>query len=418
MHILYELGLWILSLIALPKLLQRKYRRIVGKRLGKGLPPAPLLQKPLVWIHAVSLGETKAAGALARALKQRLPQASFVISSITETGHNEAKQSIPFAAAHIYLPFDFHFLAKRYINHFSPDIVLVCESDFWFNFLSQAKLRGAAIGLVNGKISERSARRFKRCSFFSKKLFDQFDLFCLQNASYRERFLELGVAPEKLVVTGNLKFDDQHPLLTKDELEDWKKRLCIKPGQFVLAIGSTHDPEEKWLLDLLKEHKNMKILLTPRHPERYAELERQLAKSGWHFATLSNLDRSRGDEQLVLMNAMGYLKASYQLSDVSIVGGSFCEHVGGHNILEPCWYGKPVVFGPHMHNQSEFVGLVAQNEAGFQVSLQELPQLLKRSAEDHEWRIATGQKGQQMMQALTGSAERTVQALLSNTFQR
>lgn len=418
--VLYEIGLWILALLAFPKMIydlivHKKYRKSLLKRMGFGLPVNNPGKKPTIWIHAISLGETKAVVTLAREIKKEFPHCNLIISSITETGHQEAVRCMPFADQHIYLPFDLNFIIKRAVKRFSPDLVLLSESDFWFNFLRHSKQQGAFIGLVNGKISERSAKRFEKFHFFSDKLFGLFDIFCMQNKLYRDRFLEIGIPSEKMIVTGNLKFDDEYPQLTPEEVKDWRHKLGIAPDDLVLTIGSTHDPEELLMFDVLKEvwkqKPNLKVLLIPRHPERYNEAAKLLEKMRMLSICFTDINRRTGNEQIFLMNAMGLLRMCYQLSDISIVGGSFTPKVGGHNILEPCWYGKPVIFGPYMHTQVEFVNIVKQYNSGLQVSIEELPGKLIELFDNEQERIRMGQNGIRMMQDLKGSTNRTLLAL-------
>lgn len=414
------MGLWLLAFVSLPKLVydlivHKKYRKSLLARLGYGWPDFKKGNQPVIWMHAVSLGETKAMVSLARLLKQKYPNTILVISSITETGHAEAEKCIPFADYHLYLPFDLNFLTSRIVKRFSPDLVLLCESDFWYNFLHKAKIQGAKIGLINGKISERSAGLFAKFSFFSKRLFSLFDIFCLQNTLYRDRFLKIGIPEEKTVVTGNLKLDDEYPQLSAAEVVEWKEKLGITQNQLVLTIGATHHPEEQLLLEMMKEvwkkHPAVKVLLVPRHPERYPEVRSLLNKERLLWIGFTDISRSNGKEQVILIDAMGMIRMCYQLSDFSIVCGSYTSRVGGHNILESCWYGKPVLFGPHMHTQLEFVQFVKQYHAGLQAGIEELPGILERWITDETERKAIGENGLRMKSALKGSTSRTLIAL-------
>lgn len=213
-------------------------------------------------------------------------------------------------------------------------------------------------------------------------------------------------------MTGNLKFDDEYPQLTPEEVADWRKKLGIEPHQFVLTIGSTHDPEETLLLEALNEvwkiKPDLKVLLIPRHPERYNEVAKLLENQRASSICFTDISRRTGKEQIILMNVMGLLRMCYQLSDLSIVGGSYTPRIGGHNILEPCWYGKPVLFGPYMHGQVEFVNIVKQYESGFQVSIEDLSSRLNQLLDDENERLRIGQRGVQMMADLRGSTERTL----------
>ena len=193
---LYEIALWLLAIIYLPKAaydyLIRKKQNIVP-RLGFNFPVITKGKRPLIWVHAVSVGETKAISSLVKTLRNRFNNPVIVISNVSATGHAEAKRNIPFADYHVYLPIDFRFVIHPIMKRAAPNLVILSETDFWYNFLKSAKDVGAVIALANGKISERSFRRFKTIPFFSKKLFAFFDVFCIQSKHYRERFEALGI---------------------------------------------------------------------------------------------------------------------------------------------------------------------------------------------------------------------------------
>ncbi len=417
--VLYEISLWLLAMLAFPKMIydvifRKKYRDSFLKRFGWNLPAFEKKQNFVIWLHAVSLGETKACATLAKKIKEKFPDCVLIVSSITETGHVEAKKSISYADYHIYLPFDFTFIIKKFIKRFSPDLVLLSETDFWFNFLYQAHQKGAQIALVNGKLSERSAHRFAKFPFLSTQLFNLFDLFCLQNSCYLERFLSLGIKKEKCVITGNLKFDDTYPFLTPEEVLTWRRQLSIADNAPLLTIGSTHDPEELQLIEVLKsiegKFPNLKVLLIPRHSDRCPAIGKMLSQQGitWiNYTDLPNISNA----QLILFNVMGSLRTAYQLSDVALVGGSFTNKVGGHNILEPCYYGKPVVFGPFMHTQVEFVELVENYQCGIQANLEDLPKILIELLQNSDKKERFYVNGMQMMHDLQGSTNRTLIAL-------
>lgn len=419
MLFLYEISLWILALLSIPGFLYQmavkgKYRDSFLKRFGAQFPKIVKDGRPIVWIHAGSVGETKAVIALAKLIKAEL-NAQLIISSVTETGHAEAKRSLPFADAHVYLPFDFACLVKKIVKPIAPNLVILAESDFWFNFLRTCKESGAKIALVNGKVSERSTARFKKASFFTDKLLGTIDLFGIQSVTYQSRFLDMGVSPKKMVVTGNLKFDDVVIMQSDAEMASWKEQLGIGRSDPVLVVGSTHDPEEKIAISTLQEvwksYPQLKALVVPRHPERFSEVANLFTKADIPFIRYSELHNKKGDERVILMDTMGILKKAYQLATVAIVGGSYTEKVGGHNILEPCGYGVPVLFGPYMHSQPELVALVKDYNAGLQVSSEALPSTIIELLESSEKRIAFGQRGKQLMQEMQGATARTWSAI-------
>lgn len=412
----YDLSLLLISLLALPKILwqwavQGKYRNSFSERL-KGTVPQMPLDAQVIWIHAVSMGETRAVIPFFRLLQKNHPDALIVISSTTETGHAEAQRSMPEAAAHFYLPIDFSWIIKKVMKRIHPKALILCESDFWYQLIAQAKAQGASVMLINGKVSERSCNRFRQFSFFSKRLFDCFDHLCLQSNRFKERFLSMGLDPKKITVTGNLKFDATPKILASDALQTWKKELGIQEKDRVLVIGSTHAPEEEKLIDALQpvweKFPNLKVLLVPRHPERFAEVA-ALFKPG-QLATYSNRAAQRGDERIVLIDAMGLLNQCYQVAEVAIVAGSFTDTVGGHNIFEPVLLEVPVLFGPHMKTQLDLVDLVLSGQAGLQVSLEELPSVLINWFSDPKTYNRFKQSCTTLKQQVQGSAMRTYEA--------
>lgn len=394
---------------------KKKYRTNFLLRCGIHYPEVQKGTHPPIWIHAVSVGETKAISSLARAIKRQFPHHPLIISNTTETGHAEAKRSLPFADAYLYMPFDFASIVAPIVAKISPSLVILCESDFWMNFLYFSKKRGAKIVLVNGKMSEKSMKFYSYIPFFSVPLFHLFDMLCVQNELYKNRFLNLGVPSDKLFVTGNLKLDEEYPQLPPHEIALWRQKFGFDEGQKVLTIGSTHASEELLLINILKElwvqYPSLRVILVPRHPERFSEVGHLLQRSRVSWINYSDIIHRNGSEQVILMNSMGLLRLCYQLSDFACVGGSFISRVGGHNILEPLWYGKPVLFGPYMHAQTEFVELVNRYGAGTQVTQEELPKELKYWLESPSTVFEMGQKGKQLVSDLKGATQKTLDLL-------
>lgn len=417
---LYEIALWVLAFLALPKLIYQsfkfgKYRDSIWLRLGYDFPKIDKGERKLIWIHAVSVGETKAVSQLAKQLKQQGDRPIIVISSTTETGHAEAKRSLPFADYHVYLPMDFKRIVKPIIEQARPDLVILAETDFWYNFMRFSKKAGASIVLVNGKVSTRSLTRFLKFNFFAKTLFSLVDLFCVQNPLYRSRFEEIGVCLKKIIVTGNMKFDEEYSKLPDEDIAHWRKLLGISEDDKVLVAGSTHDPEEVILLDSLKmvweKYPHLKVMIVPRHPERFNEVSSLLTKKNVSFVRFSNIHNKTGRENVILVDAMGVLRRCYQLADIALVGGSYVSRIGGHNIIEPCWYGKPVIFGPHMHSQLELVDLVKEYHAGEQVNPEKLGFTLMEWLVNPPKRISLGQGGFKLVNDLKGATEKNLNAI-------
>lgn len=417
--ILYEIGLIVLALVTAPVLLYRwafkgKYRKTLRKRLGIGFPLIKREGRPVIWIHAVSLGETKAVTPLVKLIKSRFDHPLIIFSTTTETGHVEACRKVP-ADHHVYLPFDFGWIINPIMKRISPDMLILCESDFWYNLLSSAKKYGAKIALVNGKISVKSAERFKKVPFFTNRLFSCFDMFAVQSNLYRKRFEELGIPTNKITVSGNMKFDGDNPKLPAGQLEAWRSELGIQRSDLVLVIGSSHHPEEAQLLSVMaqvwKRIPNIKVLLVPRHPERFNEVAGILQKSNINFRRLSQKDFHENHVSVVLVDAMGLLCKCYQLADIAIVAGSYTERIGGHNILEPSWYGVPVIFGPYMQTQPDLVDLAKEYGAGLQIPIENLEGELIRLFESPEQRKAIGEGGLRLAADVHGATEKTYDLL-------
>jgi 3-deoxy-D-manno-octulosonic-acid transferase len=409
----------VLLLFALPyitwqRLFGGKYKESFSARLGFHLPQFPPSDK-VIWIHAVSLGETRAVIPLYQQLRKAHPDTRFVISSTTETGHREAKRGMPDAAAHFFLPLDLSFIMKKAMKQIHPQTLILVEGDLWYHFLTSAKKQGARCFLVNGKISERSANRFKKIPFFIHRLLACFDGICLQSERFYQRFKELGADPSKLVVTGNLKYDFVVPHLTPTEKDQLKEELGITEQDRVLVIGSTHDPEEEELLTALepvwKKIPHLKVLIVPRHPERFPLVAALLEKRHISFFSYTQRSQKRGGERVILIDTMGLLLSCYQLADIAIVAGSFTDRVGGHNIMEPSQYAVPVLFGPYMHTQLDMVDEMLRAGAGLQVSLNELDKALLTLLLTPGKRQQLGSAGLTLTQSMKGATQKTFQII-------
>ncbi len=332
-------------------------------------------RKDKFWFHAVSFGEVKAILPFLQKMKERYPEGAFFISTITVTGFEEARK-IPFAKA-FYLPFDFSWIQKRIIK-IAPKALFLVEGDFWKNMLYFAKKAKAKVILINGKISERSSRRFSKVPFFAKKLFSSIDLFLVQSSSYEQNFIKLNVTPSKLFVTGNIKL---YPscLPRNSPLEEKVKKALTK--DFIITIGSSHDPEEKELVQELLPliiEKNIKIFLVPRHPERASSIVTVLEKLSVKIALFSIENPSFAKASIILVDQMGVLSFCYKYSKLALVAGSFNPSLEGHNLIEPALQKTPVIFGPYTSAQTELKELVLRQKMGKVLSVKELFSFLQK----------------------------------------
>lgn len=314
----------------------------------------------------MSLGEVKAAQPLI-ALCKKMSDVFVVVTTTTQTGQEEAKRASTMADAVYYLPLDFSFSVRRFIRKIKPQILFLVESDIWPNLLKNVKDFGSKAILVNGKMSKRSFQRWNLFSRVAKRVFGSLDLLCVQNEDYAALFREIVQDPSKVRVTGNLKLDAE------------PKPLCVQipSDSLFLTISCTHGPEEEWIIHSLKGSP-WKVFLAPRHPERFEEVARLLEKEKIRFVRFSAFSERKGDEEVVLVDRMGQLPFCYAMSQLAVVGGSFVDQVGGHNIFEPCLYGCPVLFGPHMFSQKELVQKILKEKAGLQVKIEDLKQGIEK----------------------------------------
>ena len=411
---LYNLALHLYVCASLPRILRNwsKYKNNFRKRLGKDFPHISKNDRQLIWIHAVSLGETKAVAPLVKKLKALPHPPLILLSTTTETGHAEGLKNAPLADYHIFLPFDFSYVIGPIVTQVKPDFVILTETDFWYNFQTAAKKVGAQLLVINGKLSERSFYRYKKFSFLINKLLYPIDHFYLQGEAYKKRFAALGISLAKLTVTGNIKLDTPIETCDTDAL---KKELGLS-SQPVLTLGSTHDPEEKTWMDALKQlwldFPQLKVLLVPRHPERFDTVASLLDSVDVPYSRWS-LGGSFQNTSVILVDMMGVLRHCYQISDIAFVGGSLTSKVGGHNILEPGFYGKPVLFGPYMHTQPDLLELVRTYQSGLQITPEEIIPTMNALLSNPERATTLGAAGITLAADSRGALDKTYHALFS-----
>lgn len=372
MNLIYEIvfGLWLLC--NLPRaLFTKKFRSRLSHFLGLKSPSIRERRENAmrIWIHAVSLGETKAIQPFIEKVRESLPDVEIFVSSGTETGHKEALSLGGKIDQCFYLPLDTSFAISKLVTSINPDLFVLVESDYWYNLLRHLKENRTKIAVLNARISKSSYKLFKKIPLFSKKLFSFVDLYCVQSEEYKKRFLNLGVKEEKIHITGNLKFDLKKMLAPRVELNFPKQ-------QKIVTIASTHTDEEELILHALEKlDKNVSLLIAPRHPERFKVVAEMLEKLQVPFRSVCS--PGTGEERVVLVDKMGVLDQCYEVSSVAIMGGSFVKNIGGHNIYEPVRFGIPVIYGPYMHNQEMLVDSLKKHDVGRQIEIGELKETLE-----------------------------------------
>ena len=411
--------------ILIPVVCYHLYRSI-----SRGRPPAlaerfgyipaeqlsGIRNRPVIWLHAVSVGESIAARPLLKGLRSRYPDHAILVSNTTETGRGTAA-SFPEKDLCIYFPFDFLPAVRRVFDSIKPELVIIMETEIWPNFTREAASRNIPVILANGRISDRSFERYLKFSWFFRHALQLFSRLCMQTETDCERIIEIGAPSERTEKTGNLKYDIPFRQVTQDEKRHLKKQYSIPDGLLVLMAGSTHDGEEEYVINtyrkLLPVLNGLFLVLVPRHPERAAEVASLLQRFGIPFRRRTSLTGSEEFQrgEVLLVDTVGEMMNLYAISDVAFVGGSMVP-TGGHNLLEPASLGVPSVFGPHMNNFREIAELVLQYGAGVQVDSPEgLSESCRTLISSTELRRVLGLNGLKLMRDNGGATERHLEII-------
>jgi 3-deoxy-D-manno-octulosonic-acid transferase len=418
MYVIYSALLAAGLLVSLPywlleSLRHGKYRAGLGERLGR--PPRRLVAqsaRPAIWVHAVSVGEVFAISGLVVELRKRFPRHRVVISTTTDTGQKLAQTR--FGSENVfYFPLDFAFAIRPYLRLLRPALIVIAETEFWPNFLRLARAGGAQIAVVNARISDRSWPGYRRFRCLLTQVLEHVDLFLAQTGEDAHRLEEIGAPPERVQVTGNLKFDVPAPTapLIVDSLRAAFQQANTGP---VIVCGSTVEGEEPLLLEafenLLASHPRAVMILAPRHPERFSEVAALLAKRGIRFWRRSLWSGDSMAGGILLVDTIGELAALYALADLAFVGGSLVPR-GGHNIIEPARHGVPIVVGNHTENFRDIVDLFASRDAVRVVGAAELSRALMELISSPAERTELGRRAAETLHTQMGATLRNVQAL-------
>ena len=376
MFAIYSVLLYIFSLFYLPYMAVRlalmgRVRAGIRQRLGlfEAGFEAPGTGRTL-WVHAVSVGETLAAVPVVKELKERRPELRIYFSTVTETGQKVAMDNLGGMVRVFFFPFDFSGAVGRVLRRLRPDAFVVVETEIWPNLIKALNDRGIPALMVNGRISQRSFRGYKKARFFMSRVLRLMTHMNMQTAQDAERITGLGASPGSVSVAGNVKFD-QACRPAKERNLITKSALGIKEDALVMVAGSTHKGEEEGVIlayrRVLEGFPSAVLVLAPRHPERLGEVESLLKREGLSYTLRSAQDETpMPGPSVILVDTMGELADIYRVGDINFVGGSWAS-VGGHNILEPVAFGRPVFFGPNMHNFEEISRLLKQSGVGIEV---------------------------------------------------
>jgi len=404
----YTLGLWLLLPYVLFHLLwrarkQREYLQHIGERFG--LYKAST-DKPAIWLHTVSVGETRAAATLVQQLRERYPDHRILLTHTTPTGRAASEQLYGDDVVRVYLPYDYPFAVQRFLDHFQPRVGVLLETEIWFNLIRTCHERRVPLLLLNARLSERSARRYARFPRLIRAGLHELHLIGAQTEDDAMRLASLGNLA--VPVMGNLKFDIAPPPAM---LESGKRlRALFGEQRPVFLVASTREGEEELLLDALR-HANVEHLLTvivPRHPQRFDEVAALIQRHGLRMQRRSANEPVAADTQVVLGDSMGEMFAYYAACDIAFIGGSLLP-LGGQNLIEACAVGKPVLIGPHTFNFAQATELAVASGAALQVSdTGDLVRQLNILLRDTASLARMGQAGLQFVSDNQGATERAM----------
>jgi len=378
-------------------------------------------ERGAIWIHAVSVGETLAVSNLVRALQQRYPDRELFLSHVTTAGREAGEARLPGVTGRFLLPLDWAMCVRRAFRRIRPALLVVVETELWPNLLDVARAQGTRILLVNGRISNRSFPRYRLVRPFMRRVLATIDRICAQSEGDARRFRSLGAAENQVVVAGNLKFDAQPPRL--GEFAQHLSRALTAAGRApVIAAASTMAGEEELFLSawekVRQQYARALLILAPRHPSRFEAVAALLAAKGLSFIRRTSLAPEPlqlmsqiAPTDVLLLDTIGELAGLFELADAVFMGGSLVP-TGGHNLLEPAYWGKPILFGPYMHNFRDVAQLFLAKNAAVEISdAQELGRALVELLRAPERQRQLGEAARSVLDEQRGATERVLKIL-------
>jgi len=374
MHILYNLMTIFIVMFAIPVFIVRMIREqgfVQRLRQSFGFVPAqdmvPVANKDCIWLHAASVGEIVAASPIIKEIRQAFPGRPVLVSVVTAAGYAMAKRIITDADSIIFFPLDLPLISYGAVKRIRPSAFLMVETELWPNFLKALGHFSVPVMMVNGRISDKSVERYRYLGSILKNMLGTVDKFCMQSKIDAEYIIRLGADPQRVVVTGNTKFDQNYTSVTLDQKQDISCQMGLEHAFPVLVAGSTHKGEEDILFSALqtvrKNFPHIKIIIAPRDIMRVEELVGLATKFGFVAIRRTVLQKNHSESHdVVLLDTIGELGKIYSIGTIVFVGGSLVSQ-GGHNILEPAAHGKPILVGPHMFNFKDTYALFSKRQA-------------------------------------------------------
>lgn len=392
-----------------------KYRSGWAEKL-LGRVPVRAGDRPCLWLHAVSVGEVTLLAPLLDLVRREYPGWDCVLSTTTATGLAVARQKYPTLTV-CYAPLDFHWAVRAALARIRPTVVVLAELEVWPNLIREAERRGAPVAIINGRLSERSHRGYRWLRGLLRPTFARLALVAAQDAAYAARFRDLGVRPEALCVTGSIKFDGARQDRDNPQTRRLARLAGFAPGDRVLLAGSTQEPEEALALEtfrtLAAEEPALRLVIVPRHPERFEAVARLLDASGLRWQRRTALDAAPPDREarVLLVDAVGELGAWWGTATVGFVGGSISLR-GGQNMIEPAAYGVATCFGPNTQNFRDVVERLLAREAAEVVYCGgELTAFVQRCLSEPAYARQLGDRARALVGEQLGATRRTLELL-------
>ncbi len=418
LNLLYGIGLLILSpWLAARSFMTGRYRQGLSHKLFGARPVSLPEGTPVAWFHGVSVGEIHLLDTVVKAFRKRHPQWHCVVSTTTDTGMVEAAKKFADLTV-IYWPFDFSWAVNRTLNALRPKLIVLAESELWPNFLLAASKQNVPVMLINGRISPRSARRYRLFGKLGRMLLlSRIAKFAMQSSAYAGLLQEIGIAAQKIAVTGSVKYDG----VLGDKNNPQTRRLADQLGlaacDVIWVAGSTHAPEEQIVLDVFSRlratHPKLRLLLVPRSPDRFDEVARLIERSGMSFIRRSQLTGLPVERPaVILLDTMGELNAAWGLADIGFTGGSLDGRRGGQSMIEPAGLGVPVVFGPFVWNFRDAAERLIEAKAAVKVGTSEqMYEELLRMLDDETVRRRMGEAARSLVLEQQGATQRTLDGM-------
>ncbi len=358
-RLFYTIFFYLLLPLVVLRLLLRSikapdYRRRWGERFGF---VAPLnCAGKVIWVHSVSVGETLAAVPMIQALQARHPDAQLVVTTMTPTGSARVRASFGDSVYHVYVPYDIPSVLNRFLRRIKPDVLVIMETELWPNLIHCCAGKGIPVVVVNARLSEKSAAGYAKIGNLTSAILGNLTAIAAQHEDDGNRFVELGLAPEKLSITGNIKFDLTLDDALRTAAAELKQQWRGPENRPILLVASTHRGEDEPVLDafaeILQKFPSLLLVLVPRHPERFGEVAELCRQRGYKVVRRSENIPPSDSDQILLGDTMGELMLFFGVCDIAFVAGSLVP-VGGHNMIEPAAWGVPVLTGPHLFNFAE-----------------------------------------------------------------